>query len=163
MTTTFREIRAAFRTAIESIVPARFAGERFRYFMWEEDLDTVVRDERHGPTLFRAYRIRDNHDDSPTGYTDMHTVRVEHTFSLDLVYPKLLAKSRGEDDRMGELDDLIREDFHQINRAIGITGAENWPEGLHQSDHVGGVLIDAGPAFLHRVIYRVTYDKEQNP
>lgn len=164
MTTTFAAIRAGYIATIQALVPVRLRGERFRHVVLLPDVADLLRmatDESLKPSLFRLFQIRDNHDDIPTTYTDLHTVRVSHTMSLDVAYPKLWGKYGPRD--YGDADDLIREDFFQIDRAIGITGAANWQASQHMSDHQGGTLIDSGPALVRRSIYRVEYDKELGP
>ncbi|HMG21785.1 MAG TPA: hypothetical protein VK607_10725 [Kofleriaceae bacterium] len=164
MTTTFSAIRTRFITTIESLVPTRLASERFRRMQLGDqtiDMVAVAAQTELTAALFRMFQIRDNHDDQPTHYTDLHTVRVSHTMSLDVCYPKLWG-AYGRRDFI-DADDLIREDFHQIDRAIGIVGAANWDPAQSLSDNRGSALIDAGPALVRRSIYQVEFDKELGP
>lgn len=160
-TTTFSAIRAGYVRAIRAITPRILAGDRFHPAPADEVLQTYAAAEESRASLFRMFTIADNHDDLPTGYTDLHTVRVNHTMTLDVAYPKSFGKY-GRDD-LASMGDLIRSDFHQIDQTIGMVGAANWQAGQGLSDHQGGLLVDLGPAVLRRAIYRIEFDLELTP
>jgi hypothetical protein len=155
--TTFAAIRAGYIATIRALVPRILSADRFRPSPHELALDTYAQDEKARASLFRMFQIRDSHDDAPTTYTDLHTVRVAHSCTVDVAYPKDFG-IYGRDDLLS-MDDVIRSDFVQIDEAIGITGAASWQSGQHMSDNQGNGLIDIGPAVIRRIVFRLEYDR----
>lgn len=154
----FAAIRAGYTRAIRSIVPVRLSGERFLLAPVDVTLVDYASDEDNVPALFRRFQIRDGHDDSPTSYSDLHTVRVGHTCTVEIAYPKSFAKYGR--DGLTAIDDVIQTDADQVDHAIGLLGARNWQDDQHMSDHQGGLLLDVGPALIRRMLYRIEYEVE---
>ena len=156
-TTTFTAIRAQQVSVLRALLPSTREGERFEMAPTEELLEVYAAREESMAAVFRQFQIRDNHDTEPVVYCDLQTIRVAHTMNLDIAYPKLWAKYGR--DNVVSMDDVVRSDFHQIDRAIGLTGNANWLAGQHICEHVGGSFFDLQPSYLHRIVFRVEYER----
>jgi hypothetical protein len=123
MATTAEAIRARIITVIVDLTPASDAGVDFTPFRNELAANFRRWADQNAASAHRRFQVRDIGEDSPpdVSNTDVESRRV--TYEIVIAYPQT---HRWGADAALDRDDVMSQDQHQIEHAIGLTGRANF-------------------------------------
>jgi hypothetical protein len=144
--TTAANIRDRAIAVIGALVPNSLLGQRFIKHRNERDGDFVKWCEANPAAALRRYQVRQSGDEGPlTSNTDVEERRLKLTITV--AYPQT---ARFGPDQALDRDDVITQDYKQLDFAIGIYGRSNFtapypdamPVGFSPQTMVPGAAVD---------------------
>lgn len=123
-TTTIKLIRDQQSTLIEALTPTSLSGQLFREHERRDDFREWA-EETPGAAL-RKFYIEDVGDYAPPLSSNSDDEELITTIEVLVAYPKDSRYGAGERRTM---NDVMREDMHQIDTAIGHRGTANYVSG----------------------------------
>ena len=130
-TTTIGAIIKQMETTIRGLTPALLDDVAFRIMSTRRDFEEWS--ETNPAASFRRYQIRDVGEYEPPTISntdvEMLTTELELTMSYPMDLSGAYADSTVPPDDRQDVEDLMRQDMHQIRDAIGINGSANYATG----------------------------------
>lgn len=120
---TAESIRDQIYALLEALTPASLVADRFRRYRNEGAADFDAWAEANPAAAFRRLQVRQvGTDELPEASTALQEY-VRMRFALRVAYPQ--THRYGGENAM-DRDDVMNEDWQQINRTVGIYGAGNF-------------------------------------
>lgn len=153
---TAENIRDAIYAAVEAMTAVYLAGDRFRRFRNELDADFDAWAEKNPTAALRRFQVREVGDDELPQTSSGLEERVRARFQLRMAYPQ--TNRYGKECGM-DRDDVMNDDWKQINLAVGIYGGATYtgtanaiPLGATKTREQGGkidyLVIDIDVEYL---------------
>lgn len=144
--TTAAAIRSQMVTAIEAVVPVAMSGDRFLHAQHEVDFDRWA--EENPSASFRRFSVRFEAADQPlVSNTDRELRRV--TFAVLVAYPH---DYRYGSDNLRSMDDVMEQDQHSIEGAVGLRGFLNFADSAVVEPSSTSILRGDSNDFLYMSI-----------
>lgn len=144
--TTVAQIRDRMIDVIEALTPTSLAGDKFRAYRNEGAADFRGWAEGNGKSAaWRRFQVRDIGDDAPPDISNQDYELRSVWFEIRVSYPQTHRAGR---DAALDRDDVMAEDQHQIENAVGMRGRANfiapnpiasWVEGSTEREVGDGV------------------------
>lgn len=144
--TTAESIRDRAIAVIGALVPHHLFGQRYLKHRNERDGNFVTWASANPASALRRFQVRTQDDEGPSvSNTDYEERRVKMTITI--AYP---TNARTGPDQALDRDDIIDEDFKQLDAALGLTGRANFsppnpdamPLGFSPKSIVRGDAVD---------------------
>ena len=127
-TTTMKFIREQQETVISALIPASLSGRRFRRFKEREDFRIWA--ETNAPACLRTFVVEDLVRYAPPVGGNSESEELITAVSVLVAYPGGDSQFDGRYGRdRDDSRDVITEDMHQIDTAIGHRGSANYVAG----------------------------------
>ncbi len=156
--TTLTIIREKQEDAIEALTPDSLSSDKFRIERAEIDFKEWC--EANPTSCFRRFSIDDTSDYVPPAVVDHDIDIVDARLDFLIAYPKLdsMYGTTGNQDR----EDIMSEDMHLINDAIGERGARNYVAGQHRALASTKEFDDPGddsPVIYVHLVYEIMFNR----
>lgn len=155
MTTSFATIRDQQASVIEALAPTQHAGEPFRRHL--EQGEFMAWAEANPAACFRRFQLLSNFDIEQGPTADGSVESCRHTEELRVAYPLTLGLYGVENQR--DMEDLMKQDLHQIDAAIGLNGFADYVDSQHICQKTAQDVIEVGAARVLSVTFELLYDR----
>lgn len=132
---TAEAIRDRIKSLLESLTPSTDPRTKFRQYRNEEGADFEEWAEKNVPGAFRRFQIREVGDDELPATSSGIEERVRIRYEIRISYPQ--SHRYGAANAM-DRDDVINQDWKQLNYTIGIYGRANFSS-THDCTPLGAV------------------------
>lgn len=122
MTTTSAAIRDRMLTVVEAVVPASHSGQRFARH--REEMDFRAWADANPAACLRRFSVRDLGDARPALVSNTDVELVRAIFEVVIAYPLNFRFGTGTA-ALG-LEDVVDQDRHRIEHAVGMRGYANF-------------------------------------
>jgi len=124
MATTVEAIRDNMITLVEALSPGSRARSKFKVNRSVEE-DFTEWAEEHSSSCLRRFAIRDTGGYELPEVSDHQEERIRANLEVLVAYPRKMPSIAGGDGKR-DLYDMIRQDMHQIDTAIGHRGQASY-------------------------------------
>jgi len=128
-TTTVETIRGNMESLVRGLTPSSRTDLAFRAAVQDQDFAELVEAGQFKP---RTFDIEDLGSYAATEVSDLQKELMRTTFEVRIAYPKGTDYGGGRTTRRAAMD-MIREDLHLIDAALGIRGAGSYSAGQTHS------------------------------
>lgn len=123
-TTTIKLIREQQQTLVNALTPASHSGVKFRDYSDQQPFEDWAEATPQG--CLRRYAIKDLFSYEDVAVSDMSSEDIRTSLELVIAYPRDARYGLQNEEHMR---DVIREDMHQIDTAIGARGYGDYVSG----------------------------------
>lgn len=155
MTTTFETIRDAQLAVIEALTPTQHADKKF--LRHREQTEFMAWVEANPKACMRRVQSLSNFDMVQEPTADGSVEGCRHTMEIRIAYPTQMGRYGSANER--DMEDLIAQDLHQIDAAIGLNGFANYVASQHICQKTGQSFPAAVGARVLSITYELLYDR----
>jgi hypothetical protein len=155
MTTTFEAIRDAQLVVIEALTPSQHADKPFRRH--REAVEFMAWIAANPKACFRRLQALSNFDMEQGPTADGSVEGCRHSMELRIAYPLSMGKY-GAANQL-DMEDLMKQDLHQIDAAIGLNGGANYVSSQHDCRKTAQAVLEAEGARVLSMTYELFYDR----
>lgn len=121
--TTRKLIRDRMIDVVEGLIPALYAGDRFRAYRNEDLADFIKYAEANAGSSFREFQIRDTGEKLQPEVSNTDIAEMRITLTIIVAYPQ---NARTGDNEALDRDDAYNSDLDLIDLATGLFGRANF-------------------------------------